>query len=381
MEIKPVSARGGARQVWRWSRYVLLCVAFITLSHRDATAQPQSGSQNSNTLPAEQLEGVLVRDLRPSMGTLVEISIWHPDQAAAQSAVDAAYGEIHRLERRLSEWLDTSDISIINNNAAAGPVSVGDDTLVVLKAAIRVGDASGGAFDVTWATLSQLWDFSAVEPRVPTPSEIAEKLPMIDYRNVTLDLERKTVFFQKPGIRLGLGGIAKGYAVDRAANLLYSSGFSSFMINAGGDINARGRHGDQPWKIGLQHPRKKRGEVFAYVFLTADTLVTSSDYERWFVQDGKRYHHIIDPKTGFPTTKTASVTVVGQNGTLADAAATAAMVLGPEKGSKMLAKLGLDGVFVKENGHIVVTPGLKKRLILVDKGPLDMTGKVPAKTP
>lgn len=362
---------------WTW----VLGGLWAGLSPLGLSAQPSGAVPNANVLPAEQMDGKLVREMRPFMGTLVEISIWHQDETAARTALDLAYGEIHRLERKLSEWIDTSDVAIINNNASAGPVTVGEDTLAVLKAAIRVGDASGGAFDVTWAALWGLWDFSAAEPRVPTAEEVAQRLPLVDYRNMTLDLERKTVFLQKAGVRLGLGGIAKGYAIDRAANLLYSAGISSFMIDAGGDIHARGRMGEQPWKVGIQHPRKKRGEVFAYVFLTADTLVTSGDYERWFMLDGKRYHHILDPKTGFPTTKTASVTVIGQNGTLADAAATAAMVLGAEKGAKMLRQLGLEGVFVKEDGQIVVTPGLKKRLILVDKGPLDMTGKIPAKTP
>lgn len=273
---------------------------------------------------------------RTMMGTIISITVVGAPEAKAASAVDAAFREMEGLERILSEWLPDSDISRINAAAGSGtPVKVGPHTLTVIKAGLEVSRWSEGAFDLSWAAMRGLYQFQPGDERVPSDAEITERLKHVDYRKVVVDEAASTVALEQTGMALGTGGIAKGYALDRAAQVLREAGISSFMLFGGGQVQVHGMKGDRPWRVGIQHPRK--ADYFGFVEATGGSIATSGDYEHAFIKDGKRWHHIIDPATGRPVPHTASVTVVADSGLYADALSTAIFVLGAERAMVRLA--------------------------------------------
>ena len=190
-------------------------------------------------------------------------------------------------------------------------------------------------------------------------------MPLIDYRRLEVDVAKSTAFLKQKGMRVHLGGIGKGYAVDRAAAILRGRGINDFMIQSGGDLYVAGRRGDRAWRAGIQDPRGPEGTSFAAMDLTDSAFTTSGDYERFFMKDGHRYHHIIDPDTGLPATGSRSVTIVARTATLADALDTGIFILGPEKGMALIERLnGVEGVIVTGSNNVLVSSGLAGRLVL-----------------
>lgn len=296
-----------------------------------------------------------------AMATRWEVTL--PARAGAERAAGECLALFRRLDQLMSEWKEGSPLSAVNRAAGVAPVAVPEELFELLDLSVRLGRETGGAFDVSWAALWGLWDFRTATPRVPAAAEIEARRQLIDYRRLVLDRAAGTVFLPERGMQLGLGGIGKGYALERAAELLRARGFEDFMLVGGGQVVTRGRRGGRPWRVGLRDPRGAADEVFARVELEDASLSTSADNESFFVVDGRRYHHILDPRTGWPAASgLTSATVLHRDATLADALSTALLVLGREKGFEAVLRLGGEAAVVDERGAVATTPGLAGRL-------------------
>jgi len=303
------------------------------------------------------------------MGSELRIAIWTADREKAARVTAEVFAEFDRLERALSVWRDDSDVQRLNAAAGRGPVAVGPDTRAVLEAAAEASRLTGGAFDITFGALSDVWRFDHDQDnRVPSLDEIAARLPLIDPAAVVVDELAGTAEITRPGVRVHLGGIGKGYAVDRAVALLRGAGFGDFLLQAGGDLYAAGRPGDRAWRVGLQDPRGGANEHFATIELADETFSTSGDYERFFIQDGVRYHHLLDPRTGQPARGCRSVTILAQSALLADWLSTGAFILGPEQGMALVeSQPGAEAVMVTADNAIRMSSGLRGRLVMERK--------------
>jgi len=285
-----------------------------------------------------------------------------PDRPEAEAAARASFELLVRLDAELSEWQEGSPLTAVNRAAGAAPVEVPDDLYELLERSVELGRTTDGAFDVTWAALWGTWDFRAPVPRLPDPAEIAARVARVDYRRLVLDPAARTAFLPEAGMVAGLGAIGKGYALDRVAQELARRGFGDFLLVGGGQVLARGRHGDRPWRVGLRDPRGGPEELFARLELGDGSLSTSADNESYFELDGVRYHHVLDPRTGWPARGLRSATVLHPEGTVADALSTAVLVLGAERGLEVARRLGAEAVLVDERGAVVATAGVEARL-------------------
>ncbi len=301
------------------------------------------------------------------MGSELQVSLWTADEATASTAADAVFAEFDRLESLMSVWRDGSDIQRLNAAAGDRAVPVSPDVLAVLQAARQVSEWTNGKFDVTFGALSDLWRFDHDQDnRVPDMNEVRRRLPLIDYRALEIDERAGTARLARPGMRAHLGGIGKGYAIDQGVAILRRAGFRNFMIQSGGDLYAAGLKDGKPWRVGVQDPRGPADRIVAAVDLSDGTFSTSGDYERFFIKDGRRYHHIIDPKSGLPAQGCRSVTILAPNATLADGLSTGVFLLGPVEGMALVNRLpGVDAVIVTSTNEVLVTPRLKNRLQLV----------------
>ena len=292
------------------------------------------------------------------MGTVVEITALGDDTDRLQSAVTSAFEEMERIDRLMRPEGAGSDVFRISRAAKSAEVS--GETAGVIALGLKVAGTSGGAFDMGLGRLKTLWGIESDHPRVPTPEEIQGALAGAGLGD--LHLTGREVFKDDPSLAVDLGGIAKGYAIDRAVEVLRRAGVKNASVNAGGDIRLIGDRRGRPWRIGIQHPRDAE-KVLATLSLQDTSVVTSGDYERFFIKDGVRYHHLFDPRTGYPASRCMSATVVAPNAALADALATAAFVLGPQKGLSLLERYpGVEGLLVGADGKPVLTPGLKGKV-------------------
>lgn len=310
----------------------------------------------------------LFKESRTSLYTLVSITAVSTSEAKASKALDEAYRELDRLGRLLNFYADDSELAAINRNAGVGPVRVSPDTLEIVRAAVFAGQETEGGFDVTVGPLVRLWDFK--KQTLPTAAGVAERLPLVGYGNIVVDPAASTVFLKKAGVQMDLGGILKGFAADKAVEILRKNGIEDGIVAVAGDIKAFGRQPDgRPWNVGIQNPRQQGGDdaLLATVSLETRGISTSGDYQRYFIRDGVRYHHLLNPKTGFPESLCRSVTVIAPAAALTDAFATGIFVMGPEKGIAVLERLGMDGVIVAGDGEILMTKGMDKKIHLVKK--------------
>jgi len=295
-----------------------------------------------------------------AMSTRWEIVLPSGDGSAALAA--SLFARVRELETELSEWRDGSPLAAVNRAAGAAPVAVPDDLLRLLERSLELGRRTNGAFDASWAALWGLWDFRAARPSLPDPAEVARRVALVDYRRVVLDPVAGTVFLPEAGMQLGLGGIAKGFALDDLTARLEATGYGDFLIVGGGQVVARGSRGDRPWRIGLRDPRGGPDELFARLDPGDASVSTTADNEAFFEIDGVRYQHVLDPRTGWPARGVRSVTVRHSEATLADALSTALMVLGPEAGAPVAEALGAEWLFVDDAGNLLASPGLEPRL-------------------
>ena len=299
-----------------------------------------------------------LRAERPLMGTSFQIRVVTDDAAHGCAAVNAAFQEVARQEALFSEYQDSSDISAINRAAGQSPVSVDAEVFTLLQRSLWASQATGGAFDITFAGCGRLW--SIREQRIPDNLALAACLDTVGYRALVLDPWRSSAWLPKVGMRIGLGGVAKGYGVDRAAEVLRASGVTRFAVDGGGDLRVEGTDIDGAWTVHIAHPRDP-GRVFETIRLDRGAIVTSGDYLRFFERDGVRYHHILDPATGQPARRSMAVTVIAPNATDADALATGLFVLGPERGLAALARLpGVEALFFDHNLNVSASRGFPR---------------------
>lgn len=298
------------------------------------------------------------RRARVLMGTVVEITLLDVGaKSDPEAAMEAAFSAMAEVEARMSAHRDDSEVARLN--AAAEALEISAATAEVLELGLQLAAASGGAFDLTLGRLKALWGFDGDAPRVPSDPEIAAALQGIG--PASLRLEERRVTKGDAALRVDLGAVAKGYAVDRAVAALQAAGIRHASVNAGGDLRLLGDHGGRPWRIGIQHPRDPQG-VLVTLELADVAVVTSGDYERFFEVEGVRYHHILDPRDGRPADACQSVTVVAASAAEADALATAAFVLGPEAGRRLVESRGGLALFVDADGEVSFSADLKERV-------------------
>lgn len=290
------------------------------------------------------------------MGTRVAVELWSEDAALAARAMDEVIDEMRRTDELMSTYKPGSQLSQVNAHAHERPVQVDAEIIEVVERALEMSRLSGGAFDVTYASVGYLYDFRAHER--PSDAEIAAALPGVDYRQVQVDRAARTIRFLRKGVRIDLGGIAKGYACDRSVERLRRLGIRHAMVNAGGDTRLLGDRRGKPWIVGIRDPRSE-GSVVLRLPLEDEAISTSGDYERYFEEGGVRYHHILDPGTGRPAGSLRSATVVGGDATLTDALSTTVFVLGVERGMQLVARLpGVEAVVIDGQGRVYYSDGL-----------------------
>jgi FAD:protein FMN transferase len=271
------------------------------------------------------------------MGTLVEISVFEKDKELAQLAIQKAFNEIKRIENLMSTHIPSSEITKINQSAGIQFQPVSPEVFEVVSRALYWAEKTHGAMDISMGPVQSLWDFDGNHPSLPDKDELKQALPKIDFRKI--QLADQTVFLAEKGMRIHLGAIAKGYAVDRAIEILKDATIHSALINAGGDLKALGKRHDQTaWNIGLQNPRKPES-ILATFAIAEMAVATSGDYQKYFNHEGKRYHHILNPKTGYPVIGVMSATVITKTVMDADALSTALFVLGAVKGLALINSL------------------------------------------
>jgi thiamine biosynthesis lipoprotein len=323
------------------------------------------GDSTPQTGAPEPSGATVVSRTKTAMGSDVQISAWTADRQAAVSALDAVFAEFDRLESIMSVWREGSEIVRLNAAAGHHAVPIGPDMQRVLGAARQVSEWTGGKFDVTFGALSGLWKFDHDQDnKIPDMAAVRERLPLVDYTALDLDERAGTAFLKRAGMRVHLGGIGKGYAIDRGVEILRTRGVSNFIIQSGGDLYVSGARGDRPWRVGIRDPRGPAESTMAAIDLTNATFSTSGDYERFFIQDGRRYHHILDPDAGEPARGCQSVTIVAEKAMMADGLSTGVFILGPSAGMMLIEKLpNVEGVIVTDHGEMLVSTGLKDRLL------------------
>jgi FAD:protein FMN transferase len=290
------------------------------------------------------------------MGTRCAVELWSEDRAKGEAAIASVFADMHRIDRLMSTWKDDTEISLVNREATRHPVKIARELFVLLQESAQYSELTHGAFDITYASVGYLYDF---RKRVhPDRKAIDAALPGVNYRHMKLDPEKLTVFFERPGMRIDLGGIAKGWSVDKGIEILRKQGITRAMVNAGGDTRIIGDRFGKPWVVGVRDPDHE-GKVFLRLPLTDTAFSTSGDYERYFDEDGKRYHHIIDPRTGDSARKVRSVTVISGTATRTDALTKSVFIMGAEEGIAFVNTLSdVDAVAVRPDGKVFYSKGL-----------------------
>jgi thiamine biosynthesis lipoprotein len=293
------------------------------------------------------------------MGTRITVELWAEDAAKGEQAIDAVLGEMRHIDESMSTYKPSSEVSQVNAKAADGPMHISKELFDLLTTAKEYSVITDGAFDITYASVGYLYDFR--KHVRPDDAQIAKALPAVNYLHVILDPKNQTVQFSQKGVRIDLGGIAKGYSVDRGIDVLKSLGYTRAYVGAGGDSRIIGDRFGKPWIVGIRDPGKGEGNVIARIPLVDAAISTSGDYERYFEEKGVRYHHIIDPHTGHSASKVRSATVIGPYATRTDGLSKTAFVLGPEKAMEIYNRLDdIDAIIVKLDGTVVYSKGMQR---------------------
>ncbi|WP_347158669.1 FAD:protein FMN transferase [Pontibacter chitinilyticus] len=293
------------------------------------------------------------------MGTRFELAAVSKDEQLAWESIQAGISEIRRIEALISEWQPTSQTSAINRNAGIKPVVVDPELYDLISRCIRLSRLTGGAFDISFAAIDKVWRFDGSMNKLPSQEEVAASVRKIGYEKILLNPADHSVFLKEPGMKIGFGAIGKGYAANRARDVMREMGIAGGVVNAAGDLTTWGRQADgESWYVGIADPAEKE-KVFSW--LTADNIavVTSGNYEKYAEVDGKRYSHIIDPRTGWPATGLKSVTIVCPNAELADALATSVSVMGAEQGLSLINQLkGVECLLITDNNDVITSDKL-----------------------
>jgi len=301
---------------------------------------------------------------RSLMGTLVQITVMEGDggEAGYKAAADAAFDEIARLEKLLSSYDPKSDVSLVSKAAGAAAVKVSPEVVEVVKRALEISRISSGAFDPTVGPLGRVWGYSGEKGTVPSEDDVRPLLDLVDYTAVVVDEKESTVMLKKKGMVLNLGGVAKGFIVGKAIDVLKARGIRRGIVHAGGDMTVFSNPPAAPFSIGIQHPREEK-KLLGEIHVKSGAIATSGDYERFFMKDGVRYHHILDPATGFPARRSQSATITSIDPTQADALSTAAFVMGPTAGMEMIERMeGVEGVIVGADGEVFTSSNFRGKI-------------------
>lgn len=288
------------------------------------------------------------------MGNHFEISVVACDEAWADERIAAGVREIQRIEKLLTTFSDTSETSIINKNAGVAPVAVSRETFNIIQRSLKLSHVTQGAFDISYGSVDKrLWNFDPGMTQLPSPGVAKKMVRLINYRNIILDGEAGTVFLKERGMRIGFGGIGKGYAADRAKLVMKEMGVDSGIVNASGDLAVWGHQPDgSTWTIGIVNPNAAH-RIFSYLAVTDRAIATSGNYEKFILVDGKKYSHTIDPRTGLPVTGIKSVTIIAPNAELADAMATPVMIMGINAGLYMINQINhIEAILIDDNDKI-----------------------------
>jgi len=300
------------------------------------------------------------------MGTVVTISLY---DSKDEAILDKVFNKVKEFEAILSINENGTLVDEINDEAGIKPVKVDDDTYNIVKKSLEYSKLSNGLFDISVGPIVKLWNIGLPEARVPSQEEITEKLPLIGYNDIEIDDTNKTVFLKRKGMMIDLGGIAKGYTADVISDMLTEEGVKSAIINLGGNVFAHGKkiNGDD-WKIGIQNPFTERGGIVASITTSNKSVVTSGIYERYIEQDGVKYHHILNPSTGYPyDNEIAGITIVSDKSTDGDALSTSVFAMGVEEGMKFVNTLdGIDAIFITKDYKVYITDGLKSIFTLTN---------------
>jgi thiamine biosynthesis lipoprotein len=292
------------------------------------------------------------------MGTAIRVELWSQERAAAEAAMNAVMEQMHQVDRTMSPHKPESELSRINRDAAVKAVPLSAEMYGLLQRSLEFSRLSDGAFDITFASAGHLYDYR--ERVRPSAEALAEARGAIGYEGLLLDPHSRTVRFARPGMRIDLGGFAKGYAVDRGAAILRSRGVRNAIVTAGGDSHIVGDRRGRPWTIGVRDPRRP-GELAAVLPLVDVAVSTSGDYERYFEEGGVRYHHVLDPRTGASATTVQSVTIIAADGLTSEALSKSVFVLGVDKGMQLIQSYkGVDAVVVDAQGVLHYSSGLRQ---------------------
>ncbi|HZX57404.1 MAG TPA: FAD:protein FMN transferase [Mucilaginibacter sp.] len=294
------------------------------------------------------------------MGNRFELSVVSDNEKWANEKIDEGIGEIQRIEKLLTTFSDDSETNQVNNNAGIMPVQVSRETFDLINRSIRISEITQGAFDITYGSIDKrLWNFDKNMTSLPDVATAKKMVRLINFRNVILDKENCTVFLKEKGMRIGFGGIGKGYAAERARQVMKEAGVDSGVVNASGDLTAWGfQPNGMPWTIGIVNPDAK-DEVFSYMSVTDMAVATSGNYEKYVMIDGKKYSHTINPRTGLPITGIKSVTIITTNAEIADAMATPVMIMGIETGLDMINQIkDIEAVIIDDHNRLYTSKNI-----------------------
>lgn len=294
------------------------------------------------------------------MGSRFDLSVVAPNETEANSYINLAIEEITRIEKLISEWDTKSQTSAINRNAGIKPVKVDKELFELIKRSIQISKLTQGAFDISFASIDKVWKYDGSMQKLPTEAAIQKSVEKIGYQNIELNEAQQTVFLKLAGMKIGFGAIGKGYAADKAKQVLIEKGVKAGIINASGDLNSWGTqpNGDL-WKVGITNPLNKE-KVFSWLPIDNSAVVTSGNYEKYVTLNGVRYTHIINPKTGYPVVGLNSVTIFSESAELADALATAVFVMGLESGMDFINQLnGIECIIIDADNKIHTSTNIK----------------------
>ena len=293
------------------------------------------------------------------LGSPFEITVVAKDSLQGKYFTDLAIAEVKRIENQISDWIPTTQISLVNKNAGIQAVKVDTEVFELVARAIKISEITDGAFDISYASMDKIWKFDGSMTVMPTEEAIKKSVAKIGFKNIIMNKEDQSIFLKLPGMKLGLGGIGQGYIADKVKAFLVANGCSSGIVNVSGDINAWGKQINQkPWTVGIINPMNKN-KVFATFPLENSSVETSGNYEKYVIFNGIRYSHIIDPRTGYPTQGVVSVSVFAKQTEIADALATGIFVLGVEVGLDLVNQLkGIECIIVDDKGKIHASKGI-----------------------
>jgi FAD:protein FMN transferase len=308
-------------------------------------------------LLAQAVRAEWFSDQRSIMGTAISVELWSDSEPAARAAIEAVMQEMVRIDRAMSPWIETSELALINREATQHPVRISPEMMHLLRTSLHYSEISAGVFDISFASVGYLYDYrNHVEP---SKAQIASRLDAVDYRSIVLDDKAGTVRFMKPGMRIDLGGIAKGYAVDQGAAILQARGIANAIVTAGGDSRIIGDRRGRPWMVGIKDPRVP-DKVAVLLPLSDTAMSTSGDYERYFMDGERRVHHILNPRTGASATGVRSVTVLSARGIDTDALTKPLFVLGVERGMQIIDRIpGVDAIVIDDKGRMFYSRNLQ----------------------